>query len=488
MRAAVILLVSALALSVVLPVFLVLMPTVAAQGEIEDTLVLVGPVYTREAEAVIRGFKEFIQREYGKEVEVHYVRPGGWPVVVDKIRAWGGTPDADVMFGAGPPAFEVLKKEGLLEKYVPATADNLPEEAWGLAVKDPEGYWHAFSLWYVTNIYNEKLMKKLRLPVPQTWDDLLKPEYKGYIIHTLPYASGTMHETTEIILQTRGWDDGWAYFRRLAVNLVGFSTGSTDTLLKVERGEAAIGVAQPQMNAMMARADGYPIKAIVPEVTLLIPEGVALLKNAPHPNIAKIFIEWLLSEEGQKFVLEGGYFPAMKDFRFSNYVDEIEMAKHAQDAIGVDNFYEIKGVKVLDYDLELASERWDDVNNYYEKEIYRKWDELKSTWSLITQVQEEIAVKKGEGVDTSDAEAKINEAMKLFDKGSLAEARLAALSARDLLAKPPEVVTETPTTTMMEETMEEAAAPEIPIVLIAAIIVAVAIVAAAVIYYKAKAK
>lgn len=407
--------------------------TLFAAEELEDKLILIGPVYTQEAEAVIRGFKEYFKRTYGRDIEVTYLKPGGWPVCVDKVRAWGGKPDADVFFGGGPPAYEVLKKEGLLERYVPKTADNLPLEAWGTYIKDPEGYWYAFSLWFVTNIYNAKLLKKLRLPVPKTWDDLLKKEYRGVIVHTLPYASGTMHETVEILLQTRGWNATWAYFRRLAVNLARFSTGSTDTLLIVERGEAVIGVAQPQMNAMMAQADGYPIKSIVPEVTLLVAEGVALLKNAPHPNVAKVFMDWILSEEGQKYVLEGGYFPAMKDFYYSKYENEIPMAKYAKAAIGVDNFYEITGVEVLPYNVTLAAERWDLVNDYFEKEIYRKLDELKSTWTLIEEVEGEIEAAKNRGLDVSEAAAKLNEAISLFDAGKLAEARLTALEARKIV-------------------------------------------------------
>ena len=447
-----------------------LMPafSVVVQAEPEDKLVLIGPVYTQEAEAVIRGFKEYYKRTYGKDIEVTYLKPGGWPVCVDKVRAWGGKPEADVFFGGGPPAYEALKAEGLLEKYVPKSADNLPEKAFGTYIKDPEGYWYAFSLWFVSNIYNAKVLKKLKLDPPKTWDDLLKKEYRGYIVHTLPYASGTMHETVEILLQTRGWNATWAYFRRLAVNLARFSTGSTDTLLIVERGEAPIGVAQPQMNAMMAQADGYPVVCIIPEVTLLVAEGVALLKNAPHPEVAKIFMDWILTEEGQKYVLEGGYFPAIKDFYFSKYEDEIPMAKYAKAAIGVDNFYEIKGVTAIPYDIKLAGERWDLVNEYFEKEIYRKWDELKATWLLIEEVQGELDVLKAKGVDVSEAEKKLEEAIVLFDSGKLAEARLLALEARTPTpAAPP--TTERP-----------------PYELYTGIIVAIAVVIAAVLYYKAK--
>jgi len=449
-----------------------------AQPQLEDKLVLIGPVYTQEAEAVMRGFKEYVKREFGKDIEVQYLKPGGWPVCVDKVRAWGGHPEADVFFGGGPPAYEVMKKEGLLEKYIPKTAGNLPEKAFGTYIKDSEGYWYAFSLWFVSNIYNENVLKALNLPPPKTWDDLLKKEYRGYIVHTIPYASGTMHETVEILIQSRGWDEAWAYLRRLAVNLARFSTSSTDTLMIVERGEAPIGVAQPQMNAMMAQADGYPVKAVVPEVTMLTAEGVALLKNAPHPNLAKLFMDWILSEEGQKYVLQGGYFPAMKDFRFSKYEKEIPMAKYAKAALGVDNFYEISGVTALDYNLTLASERWDQVNTYYEQEIYRKWEELKSTWTLIEEVEEEINVAKAKGVDTTKAVGKINEAKALFGKGQLAEARLAATEARNLLVTSPTAPaqpTAPPTTPPYE-------------IYATIIIIILAVIIAAFLYYKTKKK
>jgi len=404
---------------------------VKAQAE---KLVLVGPVYTREADMVMKGFKEYYKRTFGKDIDVSYLHPGGWPVCVDKVRSWRGHPDADVFFGAGAPAHEVLKAEGLVIKYKPKDWDKIPLTWHGMLVKDPEGYWTPFSLWLITNIYNEEVVKMLGIPVPKTWDDLLKPIYRGLIVHTLPYASGTMHETCEVILQSRGWDKGWAYLRRLAVNLIRFSTGSTDTTLIVERGEAAIGVAQPQMNAMMARADGYPVKAIVPDVTILVPESVAILKNAPHLKNAKIFVDWLLSMEGQKYVLMGGYFPARKDFNFSDYVDEIPMAKHAIEAIGVDNFYKITGVKILAYNLTLAKIRWDKVNDYYEKEIYRKWDELKDTWwNYIIPAQEAIKAAQQKGMDVTQALSKLNIAMAAFDKGELAKARSFAQEALSLV-------------------------------------------------------
>jgi ABC-type Fe3+ transport system substrate-binding protein len=401
----------------------------------EDSVGWVGPIYKELSDSLTRGFKEFYKKTYGKDVRITFVRPGGWPVCVDKVRAWGDNPDADIFLGAGAPAHEVLKKEGMIVPYKPEGWDMVPAEWKGMKVKDADGTWACFSPWIVTNLYNEKVLKALRLPPPKTWKDLVNPIYRGNIVQTLPYASGTQHEAVEIHLQGFGEKEGWAFNRLLAAQLSRFSTGSTDTTQLVARGEVPIGIAQPQMNAMTARKDGYPVRDLLPDKTILVPEAVALLKNAPNEKVGKIFLDWLFSIEGQKYVLEGGYFPARTDIKFSQWQKEgVTMAKHAADALGVDSFWDL-GVEFVAYDLELAAKRWDDVNRYFEYEIYRKWGELKNSLSLIEEVEGEVKTAKDKGVDVSKAEAKIMEARKLFETdGDYAAARLTASQARALLS------------------------------------------------------
>ena len=418
-------------------VILVLAVVLAVFGMLEakQQLGWVGPIYTELAESLMEGFKAYYLRTFGEEIEITFVKPGGWPVCVDKVRLWGGKPDADVFLGAGAPAHELLKSLGLTVPYKPEGWDAIPAEWGGMLVKDPELYWTCFAPWLVTNIYNEKVVSKLRLPVPSTWEDLLDPVYRGNIVHTLPYASGTMHETVEIILQSMGEEEGWAYLRSLAANLARFSTGSTDTLQIVARGEVPIGVAQPQMNAMAARKDGYPVAALVPDKTIMVPEAAALLAGAPNEENGKIFLDWLYSPEGQKYVVKGLYFPARRDISLSAWAEEgIKEAEYALGALGVDNFWDLE-VELIEYDLELAEERWDAVNKTYELEIYRKWGELKSTLALIEEVEGEVEAARAAGKDVAAAEAKIKEARTLFSRGEYAAARLLALEARNLLVK-----------------------------------------------------
>ena len=415
----------------------VLLSTFASKAQAADKIGWVGPVYKELSDSLRKGFKAYYKKTYGKDIDITFVRPGGWPVVVDKVRMWGGKPDADIFLGAGAPAHEILMKEGLLAPYRPKNWDKVPAEWHGMKVKDKGDYWTCFAPWIVTNLYNAKVLKKLRLPPPKTWNDLLNPIYRGNIIHTLPYASGTMHETIEILLQAFGEKEAWKYLRLLAAQLPRFSTGSTDTTQLVARGEVPIGVAQPQMNAMAARKDGYPVRDLLPEKTILVPEAVALLKGAPNEATAKIFLDWLFSMDGQKCVLNGRYFAARKDINFSVWEKEgVVMAKHAKKALGVDSFWDLK-VGFIEYDLDLATKRWDKVNRFYEYEIYRKWGKLKRSLFLIEEVEEEIDAAKAEKVDVTKAEAKIKEARKLFEiDGKYASARLAASKARALLVAP----------------------------------------------------
>ncbi len=416
---------------------LLLLPSFAAQALAKDKIGWVGPVYKELSASLNKGFKAYYKKAYGKDIDITFVRPGGWPVCVDKVRIWDGKPDADIFLGAGAPAHELLKEKGLIVPYKPKGWDKVPAAWRGMKVKDADYYWTAFAPWIVTNLYNEKVLKKLRLPPPKTWNDLLNPIYRGNIVHTLPYASGTMHEAIEILLQAFGEKEAWRYLRLLAAQLARFSTGSTDTTNLVKRGEVPIGVAQPQMNAMAARKDGYPVRDLLPEKTILVPEAVALLKGAPNEAIGKIFLDWLYSKDGQKHVLEGRYFAASTDVNFSAWAKEgVTMAKHAKKALGVDAFWDLK-VGFIEYDLGLATKRWDEVNKKYEYEIYRKWGKLKSSLYLIEEVEEEIAEAKAAKADVTKAEAKIKEARKLFEMdGAFAAARLAAAKARALLVAP----------------------------------------------------
>ena len=120
----------------VLSLSLMLLLTVSSQVQAADKLGWVGPVYKELSSSLNKGFKAYYKKTYGKDVNITFVRPGGWPVCVDKVRAWGGKPDADIFLGAGAPAHEVLKQEGMIVPYRPKGWDKIPANWHGMKVKD----------------------------------------------------------------------------------------------------------------------------------------------------------------------------------------------------------------------------------------------------------------------------------------------------------------------------------------------------------------
>jgi hypothetical protein len=124
-----------------------LLPIFAVEAQAADKIGWIGPIYKELSASLNKGFKEYYKKTYGKDVEITFVRPGGWPVVVDKVRAWGGKPDADIFLGAGAPAHEVLKQEGLIVPYRPKNWDKIPAEWHGMKVKDEGDLWTCFAPW-----------------------------------------------------------------------------------------------------------------------------------------------------------------------------------------------------------------------------------------------------------------------------------------------------------------------------------------------------
>ena len=414
-------------------------------------LVAIGPIYTELWEALKAGFTKWYKDKYGIDIKFSLLKPGGWPVCYDKVKAWGGKPDADVFLGAGAPVHSMLKKDGLTVPYKSPEAGAIPLEWRGWKVRDPDGYWYCFAPWIITLLWNPKVLEKYGLPPPKTYADLTKPIYRGHLVSCIPYASGTMHEMIEMFIQHFGEKEGWALARRLAANYGRFSTGSIDTTVLVQKGEYAIGLGLPGMNVVIARKAGFPVEAIPMDVTLFVPEAIAILAGAKHPEIAKIFVDWILSIDGQKAVMRGLYFPARVDIKLPDYEKEIPEAKMERVALGADRFWDIPEVTLVKYDMELAMKRWDEVNKIYEDTIYRKWDELKRTMSAIEEAEAEL------GISLKNARA-------AFDAADYAKARSLVREALAPVAPP--------------------APPRPPYELYAAVIMAIAIITAAIIYRK----
>ncbi|WP_069650841.1 ABC transporter substrate-binding protein [Caloranaerobacter ferrireducens] len=241
------------------------------------------------------GGKDQIFSEFEKDtgIKVEYLGMSSGEVLA-RIRAEKGKPLADVWFGGGVDSFIAAKNDGLLEKYVSKEAEKIPVQ-----FKDKDGYWTGVSLVTVNFIVNEQISKEKGIEIPQKWTDLLKPEFKDEVLMSNPSISGTAYTILSGILQTMGKEEGWAFLEELNKNIPYYAKRGSEPPKKAALGEVIVGLA-PDTGEKL-KAEGYPIVSVFPkDGTPWWPSPVAILKGAENLEGAKAFVDWCLSEKGQR--------------------------------------------------------------------------------------------------------------------------------------------------------------------------------------------
>jgi iron(III) transport system substrate-binding protein len=197
-----------------------------------------------------------------------------------------------------------LINENLVHPYALAARDRFYDGTY-----DPSGSWH--SMYYLTTalIYNTTLIKPES--VPQTYDALLDPLWKGKLLFD-PEA-GYILAAME---QAWGRQKAVDYLTKLRKQDLSFRRGGALTTQVVSSGEYPIGIAINGETSAAIRDKGAPLgfKVLAPKIVK--PEGLFLARNSPHPHASLLFADWVLSEEGQT-VLAGklGKGVAMKGVR-----------------------------------------------------------------------------------------------------------------------------------------------------------------------------
>ena len=188
------------------------------------------------------------------------------------------------------------KQDGVLAPYQPAHWKDIPD-----GLKDPAGHWfsiHSGTLGFMVNV--DALKGK---PVPTSWADLLKPEYKGLIGYLDPASAFVGYVGAVAVNEARGGTlDDFApaidYFRALQKNepIVPKQT----SYARVLSGEIAI-LLDYDFNAYRAKyKDKANVAFVIPaEGTVVVPYVMSLVAGAPHAADAKKALDFVLSDEGQ---------------------------------------------------------------------------------------------------------------------------------------------------------------------------------------------
>ena len=350
----------------------------AAAQTIEDELVLITPVARTLTDPALAEFAKYAKERWNINVKTSALA-AGTPVAYGRIVEWKGRPDADIFWGGESALFDKLAEQKLLAKLdLPkGVVDSIPASIGKpkpILLKDPNGFWIGTVLEPYGLVYHPKVLARLGVPPPKDWDDLLHPKLKGNVVQCAPTRSSSSHATYEVILQRDGDAKGWDWLKRLAGNTGLFTARSRDVPAVVARGEFAAGFAVPSYMAFEDRLAGHDIRFVAPKTAWITPEPIGILAGSKRPKAALAFIEFMLSERGQRVAMERGVFPITPKYKVQG-----KPGSHAEMAVeftgGLRSYFDVEVTNI--YDDDLAQKRYEAVNQQFRKDIEAVVEDLK---------------------------------------------------------------------------------------------------------------
>jgi iron(III) transport system substrate-binding protein len=261
--------------------------------------------------------------------------------LVNRLLAEKGHPRCDVFWNSEVGRTIFLKQKGLFTPYTSPSAKDI-----SLQFKDKDGYWTGFAARARVLVYNINLLKESDLP--KSIFELTKPQWKGKVAMGYP-VFGTTATHMAALYATLGQEKTETFLKALKANEVVIVDGNSVVRDMVVEGQLPIGFTDTD-DVNVAIQAGKPVKMLYPDRdgpgTLLIPNTVALINHAPHPEQGKKLIDYLLSREVESKLafFESAQMPIR---------DGVKTPPH------VPNFSSIKSIKVDYYDVAANLEKSD---------------------------------------------------------------------------------------------------------------------------------
>lgn len=325
-------------------------------------------------------FKKAFEKKY-PDVKVEMLKKKT-TAGVKYIQETASNNSSDLFWASAPDAFEVLKGDGLLQKYK-VKATGIPKVIGSYPINDPDGYYKGFAGSGYGIMWNTRYLKAKHLPAPKEWEDLANAIYFNHVGMSAPSRSGTTHLTVETILQGKGWENGWKLMKEIGGNFNTVTERSFGVPDGVNSGQFGLGIVI-DFFGLSSKASGFPVDFVYPTVTTLVPANIAIVKNAPHPGAAAAFIEFLLSEQGQEMLLDP------KIMRLPVRPEVYAKAPKGFPNPFVDNSI---GSKVK-FDVVKSKNRYNLVNSMFDVMITYRLDDLKKATKSVQDAEKALAGKK----------------------------------------------------------------------------------------------
>ena len=251
-----------------------------------------------------RQVEENFKKRYGIEVEVFTAR-GSAAVrrVADEFKA--GVRYFDLHIGGSSSMVSGMLDEGILdplEPWVLLPESKDPKQWWGghMWVDNAKRYIYMFQAYLTESIwYNTDLVKPGEL---RSYDDFLNPKWKGKIGFLDPRSPGAGDSHWSFMWDAKGED----YLRKFAAQDLLLGRDQRVLAENLAKGRVAVMIGLTYYSYLPFIKAGLPIKSLP-----RLKEGtygtggsgnLAIIKNPAHPNATKVFVNWLLSREGQEVV------------------------------------------------------------------------------------------------------------------------------------------------------------------------------------------
>ncbi|QNM98606.1 putative 2-aminoethylphosphonate ABC transporter substrate-binding protein [Chitinimonas koreensis] len=252
-------------------------------------------VYTALEADQLKAYQAGFEAEH-PDVKIRWVRDSTG-IVTAKLLAEKAAPQADVVMGVAASSLLLLDKEGMLLPYAPKGVDKLAPRYVDSA--NPPA-WVGMDVWGATICFNTVEAAKLGIKKPESWRDLLKPEYKGRIVMPNPASSGTGYFDVSAWLQTFGEKDGWAYMDKLHDNIAQYTHSGSKPCKQAAAGEFPVGIAFEYRGAKL-KNEGAPIDLVFPREGLgWDVEATAVMKGSKNLEAARKLADWSASKQANE--------------------------------------------------------------------------------------------------------------------------------------------------------------------------------------------
>jgi iron(III) transport system substrate-binding protein len=254
-------------------------PAVAQQGSVM--------IYSGINEGIHAKLTEAFNKKY-PNVSVKAFLTGTGPAT-ERVIAERANPQADVIYGVNTIALEQLKTAGVLQPYAPK-GSRIPAE-----YADADGFYVHHWLTVMVMAVNTKVLADRNLPMPVSWEDLIKPGYKGLITIASPTKSGTGLTIFTTLLDAFGWN----YIDNIHRNIFQYNESGGAAGRQAGAGEIAVGLTYDTVVLDQIKA-GLPVKLVFPTLTPNIMEGGGLVARAPNAANGRLWLDFMTSDEAVK--------------------------------------------------------------------------------------------------------------------------------------------------------------------------------------------